>query len=82
MTVFNHAEFDEHQQLLFVNDPAHGLRAIIALHNTFLGPAMGGCRMFPYTSDDAALNDVLRLSKAMSYKAAMANLPLGGGKSV
>lgn len=63
-------------------DPASGLRAIIAIHNTFLGPALGGMRMFPYTSEDDALTDVLRLSRGMTFKSAVAETGLGGGKSV
>lgn len=82
MTVFNAASFDDHEQVVFCNDSQSGLRAIIAIHNTNLGPAAGGCRMWPYSSDDEALHDVLRLSRGMSYKNAMAGLPLGGGKSV
>jgi len=81
MSVFTHAEFD-HEQVLFCHDPAVNLKAIIALHSTALGPAAGGCRMHPYASTDDALTDVLRLSKGMSYKNAIAGLPLGGGKSV
>lgn len=82
MSVFSHKEFDQHEQISFFHDAATGLRAIIAVHNTNLGPALGGCRMWAYESDDAALKDVLRLSKGMTYKAAVAGLPLGGGKSV
>ncbi|SFR61313.1 leucine dehydrogenase [Marinobacter daqiaonensis] len=82
MSVFTHAEFDNHQHLSFHCDPETGLRAIIAIHNTSRGPALGGCRMFPYGSDDEALTDVLRLSRGMTYKSALANLDLGGGKSV
>jgi len=82
MTVFTHPEFDHHEHLTFCCDPETGLRAIIAVHNTSRGPALGGCRMFPYTSDEEALTDVLRLSRGMTYKSALANLDLGGGKSV
>ncbi len=71
-----------HEQILFCSDRETSLKAIIAIHNTSLGPALGGCRMWPYKTFDAALNDVMRLSRAMSYKAAVSNLPLGGGKSV
>ncbi len=81
MSVFSHPEFD-HEQVLYCHDPAIALNAIIALHSTVLGPAAGGCRMHPYASADDALTDVLRLSKGMSYKNAVAGLPLGGGKSV
>lgn len=82
MSVFSHSEFDNHQQVAFFNDNASGLKAIIAVHNTNLGPALGGCRMWPYASDDEALTDVLRLSRGMTYKSALANLKLGGGKAV
>ncbi len=82
MTVYNHPEFDHHEQLSFCHDPETGLRAIIAIHNTVRGPALGGCRMFPYSTEEAALRDVLRLSRGMTYKSALANLNLGGGKSV
>ncbi len=82
MNVFSHPEFDNHEQLSFFSDPETGLKAIVAIHNTSRGPALGGCRMFPYASDEEALRDVLRLSKGMTYKSALANLDLGGGKSV
>lgn len=82
MKLFTHHEFDHHEQVVFCHDQATGLKAIIAIHNTHRGPALGGCRMYPYASDEEALNDVLRLSKGMTYKSAIANLPLGGGKSV
>jgi len=82
MTVFSHHEFDNHEQVHFFCDEATGLKAIIAVHNSNRGPALGGCRMFPYASDEDALTDVLRLSRGMTYKSALANLDLGGGKSV
>ena len=82
MSVFSHPEFDGHEHVAFHHDAASGLRAIIAVHNTRLGCGLGGCRMFPYGSDDEALTDVLRLSRGMTYKAALAGLPQGGGKSV
>ncbi len=82
MPVFSNAAFDAHQQVAFYADPASGLRAIVAVHNTTLGPGVGGCRMFPYDSDQEALRDVLRLSRGMTYKSALAGLPFGGGKSV
>lgn len=82
MSVFNHKEFDKHQQVEFFADKSTGLRAVIAIHNTNLGPALGGCRMWPYADSAEALTDVLRLSKGMTYKAAMAKLKLGGGKAV
>lgn len=82
MSVFSHSEFHDHEQVVFCRDAASGLRAIIAIHSTHLGPALGGIRMYPYASDEDALTDVLRLARGMSYKAALAGLPLGGGKSV
>ena len=63
MSVFDHAEFDDQEQVLFVTDAASGLRGIIAIHSTALRPAAGGCRMYPYPTIDEALADVLRLSK-------------------
>lgn len=80
--IFQHEEFDHHERVIFVSDAATGLRGIIAIHNTNRGPALGGCRMWEYDDDRAALTDVLRLSRGMSYKAALADLELGGGKSV
>ncbi|MBA4283963.1 MAG: amino acid dehydrogenase [Xanthomonadaceae bacterium] len=82
MSVFSHPEFDGHERVAFHFDATSGLRAIIAVHSTRLGCGLGGCRMFPYASDADALTDVLRLSRGMSYKAALAGLPQGGGKSV
>ncbi|MNF52784.1 Leucine dehydrogenase [compost metagenome] len=82
MSVFSHIEFDHHEQVVYGHDQASGLKAIIAIHNRNLGPALGGCRMWPYASDEEALRDVLRLSRGMSYKSALARLPLGGGKAV
>lgn len=82
MSVFDHPEFDNHEHVAFYHDKEAGLSAIIAVHNTNLGPALGGCRMWPYINSSEALTDVLRLSKGMTYKSAMANLELGGGKSV
>ena len=71
-----------HEQVVFVNNEEAGLKAIIAIHDTTLGPALGGTRMWPYKSEEEALTDVLRLSRGMSYKAAAAGLNLGGGKAV
>ena len=71
-----------HEQVVFVQDKATGLRAIIAIHDTTLGPALGGCRLWDYGSDEEALTDVLRLSRGMTYKNAVAGLNLGGGKAV
>jgi leucine dehydrogenase len=81
MDVFASPAF-EHEQVVFFFDPPRGLKAIVALHDTTLGPALGGCRMWPYASEPEALKDVLRLAKGMTYKAAMAGLPFGGGKTV
>jgi leucine dehydrogenase len=75
-------DFDAHEELHFVTDEKCGLKAIIAVHSTHLGPAAGGCRFWHYAQDDEALTDALRLSRGMSYKNAMAGLPLGGGKAV
>jgi valine dehydrogenase (NAD+) len=72
----------EHEQVVFCNDRATGLRAIIAIHSTALGPALGGTRFYPYASTDDAIVDVLNLSRGMSYKNALAGLDLGGGKAV
>jgi leucine dehydrogenase len=80
--VFSCDAFDSHEEVVFVSDPTCGLRAIIALHSTALGPAIGGCRILPYTDDRSALRDVLRLSRGMAYKAAVADVPFGGGKTV
>lgn len=82
MAVFDHTEFDNHEALHFINDEATGLRAIIAVHSTVLGPAAGGCRRWSYASDAEALTDALRLSRGMTYKNAVAELPFGGGKAV
>jgi leucine dehydrogenase len=75
-------DFDAHEEIHFVTDEKCGLKAIIAIHSTYLGPAAGGVRFWHYAKDDDALTDALRLSRGMSYKNAMAGLPLGGGKSV
>lgn len=82
MSVFDMADFDTHEQVVYCSDPDTGLRAIIAIHDTSRGPALGGCRMWPYPSEREALRDVLRLSRGMTYKAAICGLDLGGGKSV
>ncbi|HEV8572253.1 MAG TPA: Glu/Leu/Phe/Val dehydrogenase [Actinomycetota bacterium] len=73
---------DEYEEVVFFHDPPTGLRAIVAIHSTALGPALGGTRFYPFTSEEDALRDVLRLSRAMTYKAAAAGLDLGGGKAV
>lgn len=80
--VFGNSSFDNHEQIVFCNDEETGLKAIIGIHNTNLGPALGGTRMWNYSSEGEALRDVLRLSRGMSYKAAITGLNLGGGKAV
>ncbi len=82
MSVFSLKDFSDHEQVVFCSDDKAGLKAIIAVHNSNLGPALGGCRMWPYASEDDAIRDVLRLSRGMTYKSAMAKLTFGGGKSV
>ena len=81
-SVFKKIKNDNHEQIVFCNDDKIGLKAIIGIHNTVLGPAIGGTRMWDYTSDEEALNDVINLSKAMSYKSSLAGLNAGGGKAV
>jgi leucine dehydrogenase len=81
-TPWAYPDFDAHEALHFVTDEAAGLKAIIAVHSTHLGPAAGGSRFWHYENDSDALTDALRLSRGMSYKNAMAGLPLGGGKTV
>ena len=80
--VFDKMDSREHEEIVFCRDKDTGLKAIIAVHNTAIGPALGGCRMWNYENESAALEDVLRLSRGMSYKAAIAGLNLGGGKAV
>ncbi|SDK21105.1 Leu/Phe/Val dehydrogenase [Natronorubrum texcoconense] len=80
--VFDSSDHSDHEQVSYFTDPETGLQAIVAIHDTTLGPSLGGTRMLDYASEDAALEDVLRLSHAMTYKAAAADLPLGGGKAV
>ncbi|MFN7056054.1 Glu/Leu/Phe/Val dehydrogenase dimerization domain-containing protein [Hyphomonas sp.] len=80
--MFDHPSFDGHEGVHAIHDPESGLRAMIAVHSTARGPAAGGCRMWPYTDAGAMLTDALRLSQGMSYKNAMADIPLGGGKAV
>ena len=79
---WSHPDFDGHEDVHFFTDPATGLRAIIAIHSTHRGPSSGGARYFRYASEADALTDALRLSRGMSYKNAMAGLPVGGGKGV
>src|SRR5690606_14312476 len=80
--VFGQLSFDNHEQIVFCNDKDTGLKAIIGIHNTVLGPALGGTRMWNYASEWEALNDVLRLSRGMTFKSAITGLNLGGGKAV
>ena len=80
--VFGQNSFDDHEQIVFCNDKDTGLKAIIGIHNTVLGPALGGTRMWSYANEWEALNDVLRLSRGMTFKSAITGLNLGGGKAV
>jgi leucine dehydrogenase len=80
--MFDHPAFDAHEGVHAFHDPDSGLRAMIAVHSTVLGPAAGGCRMWDYSGAGDMLNDVLRLSQGMSFKNAMADIPFGGGKAV
>ena len=82
MEVFDRIGADDYEQVVFCHDRRSGLRAIIAVHSTRLGPALGGTRFYPYPTESEGLEDVLRLAKAMTYKAAAAGLDLGGGKAV
>jgi leucine dehydrogenase len=82
LSVSNHPAYDGHEQVVCGSDAASGMRAIIAVHSTRRGPALGGCRMWPYEDTNEALTDVLRLSQGMSYKHAMADIGRGGGKAV
>jgi len=80
--VFSIDDYDEHEAIVFHQDRESGLKAIVGIHNTHLGPALGGCRMWPYATEEDAVTDVVRLSKGMTYKNALSGLPYGGGKSV
>tara|TARA_Y100001970_G_C14096919_1_gene783231 strand:- start:47 stop:1156 length:1110 start_codon:yes stop_codon:yes gene_type:complete len=82
LSVFESMDTRGHEEVIFCNDKDTGLKGIIAIHNTTIGPALGGCRMWNYGTEEEALKDVLRLSRGMSYKAAIAGLNLGGGKAV
>ena len=82
MVNFERLASEGHEQVVFISEPCCNLKAIIAIHNTVLGPALGGTRMWPYKSEQEALEDVLRLSRGMTYKASVAGLHLGGGKAV
>jgi leucine dehydrogenase len=80
--VFGQLSFDDHEQIVFCNDKDTGLKAIIGIHNSVMGPALGGTRMYNYANEWEALNDVLRLSRGMTFKAAITGLNIGGGKAV
>jgi glutamate dehydrogenase/leucine dehydrogenase len=82
VNTFDRIEAGDHEQVVFCHDRSSGLRAIVAIHSTALGPSLGGTRFYPYPSEDAALADVLRLAEGMTYKAAVAGLDQGGGKAV
>src|SRR3954454_17210053 len=82
MHIFENLTEFRYEQLVFCHDKSTGLQAIIAIHDTTLGPALGGCRMWPYKTEEEAIMDVLRLARGMTYKAAASGLNLGGGKSV
>jgi leucine dehydrogenase len=82
MSVFSSTAFDGHEQVVFGHDPDTGLKAVIAIHSTVLGPGVGGCRMWAYGDEAAAVTDALRLSRGMTYKNAMAGLAFGGAKAV
>ena len=82
LSIFENMGKRGHEEVVFCQDRDTGLKAIVAIHNTTIGPALGGCRMWNYSSERDALVDVLRLSKGMTYKAAIAGLNLGGGKAV
>lgn len=82
LSLHDHPEYDEHVNVVMFKDETTGLKAIIAVHDTTMGPSLGGCRFWPYEQEEDAITDVLRLSRGMTYKSALAGLGLGGGKSV
>ncbi len=82
MKILDFMAVEGHEQILICSDPVVGLKALIAIHDTTLGPACGGCRIWPHATEEDAIEDVLRLSKAMTYKSALAGLDLGGGKAL
>ena len=82
LDILKYMEQHGHEQLVVCSEPSVGLRAFIAIHDTTLGPALGGVRMWPYENEEDAILDVLRLSRAMTYKSAAADLALGGGKAL
>lgn len=81
-TLSRFADYAQHERIAKVHDEQTGLKAFIGVHNRNIGPALGGCRFYPYAAEEDAIRDVLRLSRGMTYKNALAGLPLGGGKSV
>src|ERR1700710_2859453 len=81
-SIFSQLEAYGHKKVVYCSDPDTGLKAIIAIHDTILGPALGGVRMWPYKPEHEAMADVLRLSRSMTYKAAISGLNLGGGSAV
>ena len=81
-SIFGQITSMDHEQLVICHDEATGLKALIGIHNTVLGPALGGTRMWPYASEEEAIKDVLRLSRGMTFKNSLAGLNLGGGKAV
>src|SRR3954464_2134702 len=80
--IFDRIGADDYEQVVFCHDRPTGLRAVVAIHSTVLGPSLGGTRFYPYATEDAAVEDVLRLARGMTYKSAAAGLDLGGGKAV
>ena len=82
MEIFEHMTKYGHEQLVMFSDPGSGLKGMVAIHDTTLGPSCGGLRIWPYATETEAVTDVLRLAQAMTYKSAAAELPLGGGKAV
>src|SRR5699024_10999441 len=82
MEIFNVLERDDYEQVVFCQDKASGLKAVIAIHDTTLGPSLGGTRIWNYDTEEEAVEDALRLAKGMTYKNAAAGLNLGGGKAV
>ena len=82
MKILQHMQEYGHEQLVVCHEPSIGLKAFIAIHDTTLGPSCGGLRIWPHDTEEAAVLDVLRLSRAMTYKSAVAGLPLGGGKGL
>lgn len=82
MNIFERVNDDEYEQVVFCHNRAAGLKAVISIHSTQLGPSLGGTRYYPYRTEDEAVEDVLRLSRGMTYKSAAAGLDLGGGKAV